>query len=93
MLNRSARNETERQIESARKTIEKFRAENGEFPDGIAGNRLTIETKDSWQTELRYELVENGFTIRSAGPDKKFESDDDIAGTTFVKEVYTTVKN
>ncbi|MDB4650329.1 hypothetical protein OAE37_01055 [Pirellulaceae bacterium] len=93
MENRVSRNQTERKLESAKKTIEKFRAENGEFPDGLAGNRLTIETKDSWQTELRYELVENGFTIRSAGPDKKFESDDDIVRTTFVKEIYTTVKN
>lgn len=89
---RWSQSHTQRQIEFARKTIEAYRAKNGIFPDGLEGNRMTIETKDSWNTELRYELVENGFTIRSAGPDQEFESGDDVTKTTFVKEVYTTIE-
>ena len=33
---------------------------------------------DPWGTALRYAVRQNGYTIASAGPDRKFETDDDI---------------
>jgi general secretion pathway protein G len=33
---------------------------------------------DPWDTALRYAARQNGYIIVSAGPDRKFETDDDI---------------
>ena len=33
---------------------------------------------DSWDNEYRYELIENGFILTSAGLDGKFDTEDDI---------------
>ena len=69
------------QIKKVQAKIESKYLETGEFPDGIAGNRLTIKFNDAWEKELRYEVIESGYAIRSAGPDSKFETDDDCVRT------------
>ncbi len=50
----------------------------GELPGVIDGNMMAIEHVDAWKEMLRYE-VENDYAIlRSAGPDGKFDTGDDL---------------
>lgn len=34
--------------------------------------------KDEWGTELRYRLLDGTYELRSAGPDRTFETQDDL---------------
>jgi hypothetical protein len=65
----------------AKEQIEKFRVENERLPDGIEGNKLIAEFKDSQGTSLRYDVTEGGYLIRSAGNDGEFETEDDLDST------------
>jgi type II secretory pathway pseudopilin PulG len=71
-------NETNIAIADARNAIENYRREHNTLPDGIEGNKLVVPFKDGWQTELRYEVDGNEYVIRSAGPDKAFDTPDDL---------------
>lgn len=84
---------TDQKIRSAIDQIIAFQKEHDRWPGGLEGNRIVIRTKDSWNNELRYEPHDNGFTIRSSGPDGKFETPDDCKTTTRVQTVYTTTSN
>jgi hypothetical protein len=68
-------------IVEAKEKVEAFRAEHERLPDGIEGNRIVAEFKDSEGNPLRYELSEDEYVIRSAGADGKFETHDDIDST------------
>jgi hypothetical protein len=73
--------------------IKLYKVVNGEYPpdlgtliqwdqDSHGENRGIIRPDmllDSWSNSLRYARTEKHFTLRSAGPDGQFESDDDIA--------------
>jgi hypothetical protein len=60
--------------------IEEFKADNeGQFPSDVDGNMLVIKYEDPWGEALRFDLEENKAIIRSAGPDKKFYTKDDVA--------------
>lgn len=65
-------------ITEAKASIENYRAQNNALPDGIEGNKLVVVKKDGWETELRYDLDGDSYLIRSAGPDKEFDTEDDI---------------
>lgn len=65
-------------ISEAKNAIENYRAENNALPDGIEGNKLVVEKKDGWGTELRYEQIDGSYLIRSAGKDKQFNTADDV---------------
>ncbi len=71
-------NNTHITIADARNAIENYRNEHNTLPDGIEGNKLVVPFKDGWQTELRYEVDGNNYLIRSAGPDKTFDTPDDL---------------
>jgi len=69
------------------------RAENDRLPGNIAGNRLAIEQVDAWNEPLRYEVHEDHFLVRSAGPDGDFETGDDIVrkvqvGKSEIQKIY-----
>jgi hypothetical protein len=65
-------------VESERIIVE-YRDEHGAFPDGIQGNRMIRDHTDGWETPLRYECIsDDAFEIRSAGPDRTFDTSDDI---------------
>lgn len=70
--------QTQSVISDAKNAIENYRSENNTLPDGIEGNKLVVEKKDGWGTELRYDLEGDSYLIRSAGPDKKFNTSDDV---------------
>ena len=68
-------------LERGVETIETFRAQNDELPGGIDGNKLLIsaELNDAWGQSLRYDPIdEDTYSIRSAGPDGEFDTDDDL---------------
>lgn len=72
---------TVNKMSEAKKQVEAFRAENERYPDGVEGNKIVADFKDSQGNPLRYEVTEDGYLIRSAGKDKKFETSDDLDST------------
>jgi hypothetical protein len=74
----SGRLQTETAILEAKANIEQYHAENGTYPDGVEGNKLVLGKKDAWGTELRYDSQDKSYVIRSAGPDKQFDTTDDV---------------
>ncbi len=56
-----------------------FRGQHeGQLPADIAGNMLVVSYEDPWGQALRYEPEEGFALVRSAGPDQKFLSTDDL---------------
>jgi len=51
---------------------------NGVLPSAIDGNVLIIKYVDPWEMELRYEELAEGGLVRSAGPDRQFDTPDDV---------------
>ena len=69
------------QILDAKKELRRYRNDNGVLPTGIDGNILLIKYSDPWGETLRFEPEEGKATVRSAGPDGKFNSTDDVVST------------
>jgi hypothetical protein len=75
------------QVEDVKQTVavavtelQEFQADNaGQFPGDVDGNLLVIKYVDPWGESLRFDLEENAATVRSAGPDKKFYTRDDVS--------------
>ena len=65
-------------IAEAHAAIEEARDEDGALPSEEEGNRLIEEFEDAWGNTLIYELDGDHYVIRSAGPDGKFGTADDI---------------
>ena len=66
-------------IASAISELEGFRDEHdGSLPQAIDGNMLVIKYEDPWGQPLRYDQETDAAIIRSAGPDKRFETEDDL---------------
>ena len=68
------------------KALERYQSLNREYPadferfleDSFA-SRLKSVTVDSWGTPYRFEQGEQGYIIRSAGPDRAFDTQDDYS--------------
>lgn len=61
-----------REVEIARRTTES----NG--MDGFEGNAITVRYQDAWENDLRFDERSDGFAVRSAGPDRTFDTPDDL---------------
>ena len=48
---------------------------------GIAFLENLGDLTDSWNQVIRYTILKNGFELRSAGPDRTFDTEDDIVKT------------
>ena len=71
--------ETEKTLLHAVVDVEDARDDNsGILPADIDGNLIVIEHTDAWDEMLRYETGDDHSVIRSAGPDGKFDTSDDI---------------
>lgn len=72
--------QTKATISSARGVIEQHRADMGQLPDGVEGNKLILQFKDAWKRDLHYEGEQGAskFVIRSAGMDGKLNTEDDV---------------
>jgi len=69
------------QILDAKKELRRFREDNSGLPTGIDGNMLLVKYADPWGESLRFEPEQDQATIRSAGPDGKFNSNDDVVSS------------
>lgn len=59
--------------------VKAFRTEAGDIADfDIEANMLIVEHIDPWGESLRFDAGPDSGLVRSAGPDKTFDSDDDI---------------
>jgi hypothetical protein len=62
----------------ARQAIENARSPDGSYPGQAEGDALIAGKTDYWQMPLRYEPTADGYVVRSAGPDKQFNTTDDL---------------
>ena len=72
----------------ARRFLADFRTPRGQFPstlqEALPSPRsawITDYEHDAWGTPLRYRVVRSGYELRSAGPDRTFETSDDVVVT------------
>ena len=65
-------------LSEAANTIENHRDADGQLPDDIEGNKLIIDVLDGWENAVRYKQAGDSFLIRSAGPDERMDTLDDI---------------
>jgi hypothetical protein len=72
--------------------IKKHQKAHGALPDATVGNKLIVNKIDAWGNPLRYEVAEGIYTLRSAGPDKKMDTADDIPFKGGEKEIETELK-
>lgn len=70
--------ETQVAIAIAERELDEFREETGYLPSGIDGNMLMLKHTDAWGKEIRYDAESLPASLRSAGPDKKYNTDDDV---------------
>ena len=72
-------NETRVILEQARASIADWRDQHANHvPDLALGMDMTVAWRDAWERELYYEPVKEGCVVRSAGPDGKFRTRDDV---------------
>jgi hypothetical protein len=73
---------TEVTLSMAEELIDLDNAEHSRLPTDEAGTALLATLTDGWGHALRYERgTEDGYTIRSAGPDGAFGTTDDVTAT------------
>ncbi len=74
---------TEVDMESLSRQVISFASEGGGLPESLEALRRFHPTAaalpDPWGTKIRYErLSDSSFRLRSAGPDRVFDTSDDI---------------
>lgn len=69
-------------LRGAADRLDARRPDNGDAPPLADGQAATSGSRDSWVTTIRYALVDDTtFELRSAGPDRLFDTEDDIVVT------------
>ena len=72
-------NEVKSLLSLAAGEITQYRDDNeGELPNDIDANMLVIKHVDPWGESLRFDAEVDHAIIRSAGPDKEFNTQDDV---------------
>ncbi len=71
--------ETQSLLSLAASEIAEYRDSNGgEFPNDVDANMLVIKHVDPWGESLRFDAEKDHAVIRSAGPDRNFDTPDDV---------------
>lgn len=71
--------ETSAVMKKAQKELEEYRdGHEGHLPSDIDGCMLMIKHVDTWGQSLRFEEAPDHGMLRSAGPDKEFDTSDDL---------------
>jgi len=66
-------------LKQAIEELREFRNDNDkQLPSLDQGMNMTVRHNDAWDTPLRYSTADYGCKVRSAGPDQKFDSNDDL---------------
>ncbi|MDP6446085.1 MAG: hypothetical protein QGG36_08065 [Pirellulaceae bacterium] len=63
---------------TAQQRIEKFKTDHGSYPSYEQGNELIGDLADGFQKRIRYHAEGARAVITSAGPDREFDTADDI---------------
>ncbi len=53
-------------------------ANSGNLPAWIDANMVAIKHRDGWGESLRFDVEKDGAKLRSAGPDQRFDTADDV---------------
>ena len=78
----SERARTNQAMDVARSTIESNVSRTRSLPSDSSGTSMVVRHRDAWNRSLRYErLGNNRYQIISSGPDKQFDTRDDIKKT------------
>ena len=76
---REAPQETRQRINNILDSVRLYYSNNRNWPDTLDQLRDPINKKDAWGNSIQYKKTDDGsFEIRSAGPDGKFGTQDDI---------------
>jgi hypothetical protein len=80
-----------RRVQDMERALAKYSRDRHRCPatrdDLVAGGYLEPrKINDAWTTSLAYWCSENGVHVLSAGPDKRFNTGDDITSATFADE-------
>ncbi len=71
--------ETRSMLEEAHVEMIEYRgAHDGYLPNDLEGNMMVVGYVDPWGESLRFEPADEVSTLRSAGPDKQFLTQDDV---------------
>lgn len=66
-------------LEEAQNELRQFRTEHDyQLPNLQDGMMMTVRYDDAWEQELRYGITSDGCIVRSTGPDKEFDTADDL---------------
>jgi hypothetical protein len=65
-------------LDQAGHQIEDSKLATRSYPEQERGNQQIGGLHEHWGSNLRYEPTSDGFIIRSAGPDKQFNTSDDL---------------
>ena len=88
-----AQKNTMSRLAEARQIIEKHKIDQGEYPSDDEGQALVDAISDGWEGKLRYKKEDDGYDLRSAGKDQKFDTMDDVMqGTPGVAEFEAEMK-
>jgi hypothetical protein len=73
---------TQAALEQADQKIQQYYLDNRKLPSDFDGNNLLDTTRDGWGHRMRYyQNPPEGYEIRSAGPDGRFGTTDDMTRT------------
>lgn len=66
-------------LEEARNELRQFRSEHDKMlPNLDDGMMMTVRHDDAWEQPLRYGTTSYGCIVRSSGPDREFDTADDL---------------
>lgn len=77
--NRELGRVTGQTLQVAQAEFAEYREVNdGNLPQWIDANMVAIKHKDAWGESLRFDVEKEGALLRSAGPDRQFDTGDDL---------------
>lgn len=79
MVNAEMAERTKSVLATAEAEFAEYAALNsGNLPGWIDANMVAIKHKDGWGESLRFDVEQDGAKLRSAGPDRRFDTGDDL---------------
>jgi hypothetical protein len=69
-------------LKTVQDELRQFRSEHGNQLPGLEdGMMMTVRFDDAWEQPLRYGVTTDGCIVRSSGPDREFDTSDDLTVT------------
>ena len=71
----------EAQLQQVAHAVRVHEVRHGTLPDGLEGVVSAAQATDLWGTPVAYDREGDGFALRSAGPDRRPDTEDDVVWT------------